>query len=288
MSLAVTVAGCKSDDKGKPAPLPAGPVVAAVTADANAVGGFPLAMGESYAGGKLMATNLVSWTVADGSIVQLGIVTTGKSADGREEGVLRAYHAGSDTHDVGPKYSLDPSIDHWSELKLLANNRVMFRYGEAGKGARAHTAVLLTWDAEAKRVRIAKRWTGPTAEQEPEWLLTGEYKVAPESEGLCMKVIARMVSCEKDAKFRDAIFRRDDPAEKTAMQEHFDSHVVKWKQPGGAKAQCQKWASPDFVDTSFSEPIKLQRLSKEVKFDCGMFAAEIVDDGGLPAALTET
>jgi hypothetical protein len=285
MSFAVTVAGCKGDDKSK-APLPAGPVVAAVSADASTVGGFPLAMGESYAGGKLMATNLVSWTVADGTIVQLGIVTTGKSADGREEGVLRAYHVGSDTHDVGPKYSLDPSIDHWAELKLLANNRVLFRYGEAGKGARAHTAVLLTWDAEAKRVRIAKRWTGPTAEQEPEWLLAGEYKVAPESEELCMKVIARMVSCEKDAKFRDALLRRDDPAEKAAMQEHFDTHVAKWKQPGGAKAQCQKWASPEFVDTSFSEPIKLQRLSREVKFDCGMFAAEIVDDGGLPAALT--
>lgn len=249
---------------------------------------FPLGTGESYAGGKILATNLVGWKVEDGTYVQLGIVTTGKGADGREDGVLRAYHVGSDTHDVGPKYSLDPTLEHWSELKLLANNRVMFRYGEAGKGPRARNAVLLRWDAEAKRVRIAKRWTGTSAEAEPAWLLSGEYTVAPESEALCLRVITRMVSCEKDAKFRDAIFRRDDVNEKIAMQEHFDTHVAKWKAPGEAKAQCQKWASAAYADTHFSEPNKLRRLAGETKHDCGFFASEIVDEGGLPTALTES
>ncbi len=235
-----------------------------------------------------MATNLVDWKLADGSVVQLGIVTTGKSDNGRENALLRAYHAGSETHDVGPTYSLDASVDHWSELKLLSNDRVMFRYGENGKGPRARNAVLLRWDEKAKRVRIAKRWTGTSQEQEPGWLLTGTYSMAPESEVLCMKVIARIVSCEKDKKFRDSIFRRDDVADKAAMQEHFDTHVALWKKPGEAKAQCQKWAGDGYVDTHFSEPAKLSRLAAETKHDCEFFAAEIVDEGGLPTALTET
>jgi hypothetical protein len=214
-------------------------------------------------------------------------LTTGKSDAGRDQAVLRAFHAGSETHDVGPTYSLDPTIEHWSELKVLENDRVMFRYGEAGKGAHARNAVLLQWDADAQRVRIAKRWSGTSDEPEPAWLLTGEYTVAPESEGLCLKVIARMVSCEKDAKFRDAIFRRDDVADKEAMQAHFDTHVAKWRQPSEAKAQCQKWAGAEYADTHFSEPNKLRRLAAETKHDCGFFASEIVDEGGLPTALTE-
>ncbi|MDQ3336033.1 MAG: hypothetical protein M4D80_12765 [Myxococcota bacterium] len=299
LSLSIGALACKSDDKPKPTPPPvvvdntgsgttgSGPMGSGTTAGADAAGGFPLAAGETYAGGKVMATNLDEWKVEDGSIVQLGIITTGKNANGREDGVLRAYHVGSETHDVGPKYSLDPTVDHWSELKVLPNNRVMFRYGEAGKGARARNAVILTWDASAKRVRIAKRWTGATTEEEPSWLLTGEYKVAPESEALCIKVIARMVSCEKDPKFRDAIFRRDDAKEKAAMQAHFDTHVAKWKRAGEAKAQCQTWASAEYADTHFSEPAKLKRLAAEVKHDCGFFASEIVDEGGLPTALTD-
>jgi hypothetical protein len=285
MSISLGGVACKRSANDTPAPPP-GPAVVVVTADAARVGEFPLAAGETYAGGKVLATNLVSWKVEDGSSVQLGIVTTGKTANGREEGVLRAYHAGSDTHDVGPKYSLDPTLDHWSELKLVGNNRVMFRYGEAGQGATARNAVLLTWDVAAKRVRIAKRWTGTTAEKEPEWLLSGEYKVAPESVELCMKVIARMVSCQKDPAFRDAIFRRVEASEKDAMQTHFDTHVEKWKRPAEAKAQCQTWAGADYVDTHFSEPTKLKRLAGEVDFKCGFFASEIVDEGGLTAALT--
>ena len=97
-----------------------------------------------------------------------------------------------------------------------------------------------------------------------------------------------MVSCEKDAKFRDALFRRDEPAAKAAMQRALRyAHVAKWKQPAEAKAQCPKWASDDYVDTHFSEPMKLQRLSAETKFDCSFFASEIVDEGGLPVALTD-
>lgn len=300
--FSVGALACKGDDKSKTAPTTA-PIVVTGTGDATGSGSgsagdpsmannadpaatFPLAPGETYAGGKVMATNLVSWKVEDGSIVQLGIVTTGKTTDGREDGVLRAYHAGSDSHEVGPKYSLDPTVDHWSELKILENNRVMFRYGEAGKGARARNAVILTWDAPAKRVRIAKRWTGTATEEEPAWLLTGEYKAPPESEELCIKVIDRMVACEKDPKFREAIFKRDDPAEKAAMQTHFDTHVAKWKKPGEAKTQCQLWASADYADTHLSDPAKLKRLADEVKHDCVFFAAEIVDEGGLPTALT--
>jgi hypothetical protein len=279
--LGVMATGCKAEKQG-----PVSEAVAPAAEPTPLKIQVPLAMGESYFGGKQLATNLVEWKIADGTIVQLGIVTTGKNANGREDGVLRAYHVGSDTHDVGPKYSLDSSIDHWSELKLLSNDRVMFRYGEAGKGPRARNAVLLRWDADAKRVRIAKQWTGKTDEQEPAWLMTGNYTAPPESEALCLKVIARMVSCEKDLKFRDAIFRRDDPAEKAAMQEHFDTHVVLWKQPAEAKAQCAKWAGPDFTATHFTEPRKLERLAAETKHDCGFFAAEIVDEGGLPTKMT--
>lgn len=288
--------GCKSEKKApaaEPAPTTGSAGSAGGSADGSAgsaggaAAGFPLATGESYYGGKVMLTNLVDWKVEDGTTVQLGIVTTGKTGEGREEGVLRAYHVGSATHDVDQKYSLDANVDHWAELKPLPNNRVMFRYGEAGKGPRARNAVLLRWDAEAKRVRVAKRWAGTSDDQEPEWLLTGEYRITPEAEPLCEKVIARMVKCEKDPKFREALLKRDDPAEKAAMQAHFDTHVATWKKPGEAKAQCQAWASDAYVDTYFTEAVKLKRLADETKFDCGFFGAEIVDEGGLPVALTD-
>ena len=55
--------------------------------------------------------------------------------------------------------------------------------------------------------------------------------------------------------------------------------VATWKQPAEAKAQC--------VDTHFSEPTKLKGLAAETKIDCGFFASEIVDEGGLPVALTD-
>ncbi|MBA3540115.1 MAG: hypothetical protein H0T79_10840, partial [Deltaproteobacteria bacterium] len=114
---ALLILGCKSK-KEPPAvdPVPVGSAM--VSADAMAAGSagmatgsgsagsgaattFPLAAGETYYGGKVMVTNLVDWKVADGTVVQLGIITTGNTAEGREEGVLRAYHVGSDAHDVG-------------------------------------------------------------------------------------------------------------------------------------------------------------------------------------------
>lgn len=281
----VPMLGCSKDKPAPAAQPPAQPPAGSATvAPAPLV--FPLATGETYFGGRVMATNLVQWKLADGTIVQLGIVRTGTTPEGRDTGVLRAFHGSDAAYDVAPAYTLDPKVEHWSEVKLLANERVMFRYGEVGAGHRARNGVLLRWDADAKRVRVAKRWSGASSEQEPAWLLTGEYAVPPESEALCLKVIARMVSCEKDAGFRDAIFRRDDPAEKAAMQTHFDTHVAKWKQPAEAKAQCQKWASAEFVDTHFSEPAKLGRLAAETGHDCVFFAAEIVDEGGLTTALT--
>ena len=72
-----------------------------------------------------------------------------------------------------------------------------------------------------------------------------------------------------------------------AMQEHFDSHVAKWRKPDEARAQCKKWASAAYADTHFSEPSKLKRLAAETKHDCVFFASEIVDEGGLPTALTD-
>lgn len=81
MSSVVLVLGCKADKKIEPV-LPAeGSATAKGSATEPAP--FPLAAGESYAGGKLLATNLVGWKVEDGTIVQLGIVTTGKT-NGRE------------------------------------------------------------------------------------------------------------------------------------------------------------------------------------------------------------
>ncbi|MDQ3364948.1 MAG: hypothetical protein M3680_05925 [Myxococcota bacterium] len=303
VAMALLVVGCKKKEKDAvvtdPVVAGSGAVVGSTDgtdggmagsgmADSGAAqGDFPLAAGESYYGGSAMATNLVNWKVEDGTTVQLGIVNTGTSADGRQQGVLRAYHVGSETHDVDQTYSLDPKAEHWAELKVLGNNRVLFRYGEAGESRRARNGVLLRWDADAKRVRLAKRWSGASKDAEPDWFLTGEFKAAPENESLCLEVIKRMVACEKDAKFREKLFHRDDPAAKTAMQEHFDTHVVKWKKPAEAKAQCQKWASDEYVDTSFSEKTKLQRLAAEKKHACDFFAAEIVDEGGLPIALTD-
>jgi hypothetical protein len=288
----VLVLGCKSEKKPPatdPVTSPAGSTMAAADAMAAVTPPttFPIATGESYYGGKVLATNLVEWKVPDGTIVQLGIVTTGKTAEGREEGVLRAFHVGTATHDVDHKYALDPAVDHWAELKVLPNNLVMFRYGEAGKGPHARNGLLLRWDAEASRVRIAKRWAGASADPEPAWLLTGMFKAAAEGEPLCMKVIAKIVRCGKDPKFRDALFRRDAAADKAAMQAHFDTHVAKWKDPAEAKAQCQKWASDEYIDTHFSDPVKLKGLAAETKIDCGFFASEIVDEGGLPVALTD-
>ena len=123
LSSVVLVVACKSEKRAPPPDpaLTAGSAATAAPAPADgAPATFPLGVGESYFGGRVMATNLVNWKVADGTTVQLGIVTTGTSADGRAEGVLRAYHVGTDTHDVGPTYSLAPTTDHRAELEAPA------------------------------------------------------------------------------------------------------------------------------------------------------------------------
>lgn len=292
VSTLVLLGGCKKDKKdGAVDPAPVGS--AATPGDATAAvpdaaeSKFPLNTGESYYGGKPGSTNLVEWKLPDGSIVQLGIVTIGKNAEGRDESVLRAYHAGGDTYDVGSKFSLEAGGEQWAELKALPNNRMLFRFGDASKSRQARNAMLLRWDADAKRVKIAKRWAGKSADQEPEWLLTGEFKPAPESADLCVKVIARIVSCAKDPKFRAALMTRSDAAQQDAMLKHFDEHVATWKKPDAAKAQCQKWASDEIVETHFTEPQKLKNLAGETKATCEFFGAEIVDEGGLPIALTD-
>jgi hypothetical protein len=293
------VSGCKSKDKDAPPPPPpvTDPVGSGSAATTNTgsgsaggtVNGLELGAGETYFGGKATATNLVDWKLADGTIVQLGVITTGKSAEGRDEGVLRAYSANTPSYEVGPRYSLDASKDHWAELKPVENNRVLFRYGADGEARDARNAVLLRWDADAKRVVVAKRWTGTFKDAEPAWLTTGTYAatVAAGDEANCEKVIAKMVTCEKDPKFREAMFKRAQPDARPAMQAHFDTHVTKWRKGPEAKAQCKRWATDDYVDTHFAEPRKLANLAEDTRLQCDEFAREVVDEGGLPVALTD-
>jgi hypothetical protein len=294
----VLVVGCKKKEaEVPPAPPPVTEPVgsagsAAATGSGSAVGtlkGLELGAGETYFGGKSTATNLVDWKLEDGTIVQLGIITTGKSAEGRDEGVLRAYREGTPSYEVGPRYSLDASKDHWAELKPVANNRMLFRYGADGDARDARTAVLLRWDADAKRVVVAKRWSGAFKDAEPTWLTTGTYAATPntDAENDCMKVVAKMVTCEKDAKFREAMFARAKPDARPAMQAHFDTHIASWRAGPEAKKQCQRWASDEYVDTHFAEPGKLKNLAEDTKLTCDQFAREVVDDGGLPVAVTD-
>ena len=176
-----------------------------------------------------------------------------------------------------------------NQLQKVSNNRVLFRYGADGESRTARNAVLLRWDVPSKRVVVAKRWSGDAKEAEPAWLTTGVYVVAPapENEGNCLKVIAKMVTCEKDPKFREAMFARAEAADRPAMQAHFDTHIAKWRSADEAKAQCKRWASDDYVETHFAEPTKLVNLAEDTKLTCDQFAREIVDDGGLPVAMTD-
>ena len=251
--------------------------------------GLELGAGETYFGGKTAATNLVDWKLEDGTIVQLGLITTGKSAEGRDEGALRAYREGAPGYDVGPRYSLDSAKDHWAELKPVANNRVLFRYGADGDARDARQAVLLRWDADAKRVVVAKRWSGTFKDAEPTWLTTGTYAatVSAGDQSNCEKVIAKMIACEKDPGFREAMFKRAKPDARPAMQAHFDTHVAKWRKGPEAKAQCKRWATDDYVDTQLAEPVKLARLAEDTRLKCDEFGREVVDEGGLPVALTD-
>ena len=299
----VCVLGCKAKDKEAPPPptLTTDPVGSNGSAGSNGGAGtqlgsaattttrIALGSGETYFGGKESATNLVNWKLDDGSIVQLVIVTTGKSKEGWDEGTLRAYSQASPSYDVGPRYSLDSSKNHWAELTAVPNNRMLFRYGADGEGRYARNAVLLRWDEGSKRVVVAKRWFGATADAEPAWLTTGKYvaETAPDGESNCLKVIARMVQCEKDEAFRRSLWARAKDEERPAMQAHLDTHVAKWKSGSEAKAQCVRWASDDYVDSHFAEPRKLANLAKEASLGCGPFGAEIVDEGGLPVALTD-
>ncbi len=108
-----------------------------------------------------------------------------------------------------------------------------------------------------------------------------------EAENDCMKVVAKMVTCEKDAKFREAMFARAKPDARPAMQAHFDTHIASWRKGPEAKKQCQRWASDEYVDTHFAEPGKLKNLAEDTKLTCDQFAREVVDDGGLPVAVTD-
>ncbi len=277
------VTACKSEEKKAAAPPPV--VVsldaAVAVAPAPAVDPlFPLAPGESVYGGQVMATNLLDWKTSDGTMVKIGIVTTGKDDQDHERGVLRAYHDGQG-HDL-QTYSLHAKADHWAELKALPNDRVLFRYGQEGEGRRARNAVLLRWDAEAKQVRLVKRWTGASKDVEPAWLTTGEYKPSTETQGLCAKIVARMVSCEKDPAFREALFRNYDATTRPAAEKDFQGNITRWKKPAEAEAQCQKWASDEYVDTHFSDVADLQAMADDTKMTCEFFGREIDDEGGMP------
>lgn len=291
---AALVLGCKAKEK-EPAPVPTATTYDAATgamtpvADAAAAGdpatagdpSFPLSPGETYFGGKVVATNLLEWKVSDGTVIKLGIVTTGKGdQEGHEKGVLRAYYDGKG-HDL-QTYSIHTTAEHWADLKTLPNDRALFRYGQQGDGHRNRNAVVLRWDPGTKQVVVAKRWAGPGKAEEPAWLATGEYKAPTESQDLCAKIVARMVSCEKDPKFREALFRNLDAANRPGVEKDFEGNIARWKKPAEAKAQCQKWASDEYVETHFSEVAALQVMADETKLDCEFFGREIDDGGGLP------
>lgn len=278
---------CKSDDKPPVASTPVPPTTP-VAADAqrasvDATGAsFQLGANETYYGGSITATNSVEWKVEDGSVVRLAIINTGADAEGRTKAVLRAYHDGA-TQDV-QTYSLE-ALASWAELGVLPNGRARFRYGADGEGRRARNAILLRWDNDAKKVRLIKRWSGARADVEPAWIATGDYQVATESYSLCSKVVNRIVSCGKDAKFRTALFSRNDDA--AAQEKEFDAQLKMWNSPASINDQCKRWASDEYVDTHFSDSSRLEQLAKDTASPCAFFAAEIVDDGGLPQAKKE-
>src|SRR5688500_18554378 len=171
--VAILAAGCKAEDKAAPPPTPvvvhdaAGTGTATGTAvtDAAAAGpAFPLATGETLRPGP-EGSNLVEWKVADGTVIQLGIVATGKDNKGAEKGVVRAYSDGKG-HDL-ETYTLDPTCEHWATLKVLPNGRALFRFGHKGQ-ATSRRGVVLVWNAADKRADVAKRWRG-SSDADPAW-----------------------------------------------------------------------------------------------------------------------
>lgn len=281
-ALALTCA-CKkkkTDDVTVGSASPPSAALDGSVADAVASDEFGFGPNETYFGGTRSATNVYEWKLADGTIMKLVIVSTGKDAEGRETGVLRVYRDGKSVP-VGRTFSVAATGDRWAELKQLPNDRVLFRYGDASDHRHA---VLLRYDNDAKEVRIVKRWVGDPKAEEPAWLTTGEYK--PEvKHDLCAKIVARMVACEKDEAFRKSLTAREDDATRASVLSAFDKDVAAWRKADGTKRQCERWASDEYIETTFSDPAKLDHLAKEAtqpKLSCEMFAAEIVDEGGIP------
>lgn len=274
-----------------PMPMPK-PAADAARAAAAAAGDatFPLAEGERYYGGQL-ATNPLAWKTSDGTVVHLALVGTGAAAGagGREEGVLRARYPGADgavqTQNL-ETFSVDPGVEHWAKLEAVANGRVVFRFGQTDSGPLARNAVVLAWDADAHKVRTVKRWHGPAKDAEPAWLATGIYAPGAEAGTACSRVVARISACGKDPKFREALFRSVPAGERTAMEAHLDGHLVEWRKPAAVKSQCGRWASDEFVETTFAEPTRLARLAEDTKMTCEYFGREIDDEGGLPRSAT--
>lgn len=282
-ALALT-SSCKKKKTDEVAVGSASPPPAALDASVNdAVASDDIAFGpnETYFGGTRTATNVYEWKLADGTTMRLVIVSTGKDAEGRETGTLRVYRDGKSVP-VGRTFSVAATGDRWAELKQLPNDRVLFRYGDASDHRHA---VLLRYDNEAKEVRIVKRWVGGPKSEEPAWLTSGEYKPTEVKHDVCAKIVARMVACEKDEAFRKSLTAREDDATRASVLSAFDKDIAAWKTAAGAKRQCERWATDEYVETTFSDPAKLDHLAKEAtqpKLSCEMFAAEIVDEGGIP------
>ena len=262
------------------------PLVAETTPiDASDANGLSFAPGETYFGGTRTTTNVQEWKTADGSVMTLVIVSTGKDADGRETGVLRVYRNGKAVP-IGQAFALSTTGDHWAELKQLPNNRVLFRYGDNRDDRRARNAVLLQYDPNSGEVRIVKRWVGSAKAEEPAWVTSGEYKAPSGTTDQCAKIIARMVACKNDEAFRRSLGAREETDEQRAsLLATFDKDLATWKTPADVKHQCERWGSDEYVETTFSETAKLEELAKDAgqpKLNCGLFGAEIVDEGGLP------
>ena len=250
----------------------------------NAGASLSLPPNESLYGGGPTATNLVSWQVEPDISIKLALINTGKDTDGRTMGVLRAFRdvPAPTSHDV-QTYSLRTEAA-WAELAPLTGGRASFRYGAAGEGRHARNVTLLRWDPATKEVRVAKRWSGATADAEPTWLTDDTYKPTAESVALCQKVVARIVACGKDPAFRDGLFHNFAADRRTAAEKAFDESISSWKSAAASKAQCERWASAEFVDTHFSDPARLAQLSADAKSSCDLFGREIEDDGGMPRA----
>ncbi len=260
----------------------AGSAGAAVSAgQASAI---QLGAGETYYGGAITSTNLVDWTVADGTVIRLAVVNTGNDGKGHTTGMLRAYHDAR-AHDVQAYVLSDEAA--WAELSALPDGHARFRYGATGEGRHARNALFLGWDASARQVRLVKHWSGAAKDPEPAWLASGKYETVPEAMDLCVKVLTRVVSCGNDAAFREALFRKETDVTRARMEARFDADIAKWRSSDEAALQCKRWGSDEYVDTHFSDVARLQQFADDTKLDCPFFGREIDDDGGLPRLVTD-